>query len=221
MDISELEDVKDLHHAYLVVGGGSEDVLKLLKKRGVETAGNADVLSLSFSELLVDDVRDTVLPFASLAPVGGRKYVILSFSRANDQAQNALLKGAEEGIGKTVFFFCVDSQGHVLPTLKSRCIVVSAGSAKTDEKNEDAEAFAKAGFEKRLSSVEKMTGYISKTQDRAPVRAFVKGLMEHYHRAGAPARTLRELMDADRYLRMQGGSAKAVLSHLAVSLPKA
>lgn len=220
MEISELAEVKELHHAYLVVGGGADDVSKLLKKREIETAGNADVLSLIFSELLVDDVRDTVLPFASLKPIGERKYVILSFSRANDQAQNALLKAVEESIGRTVFFFCVESGGHVLPTLKSRCIVVSAGTAKKTEENEDAEAFAKAGYEKRLSTVEKMTGYISKTQDRAPAREFVRGLIAHYHKGGASAETLRDLMDADKYLRQQGGSAKAVLSHLAVTLPR-
>ncbi|MEK9177022.1 MAG: hypothetical protein AAB923_01880 [Patescibacteria group bacterium] len=225
MRISELNHTRVLHHAYLVAGGaerGKVETLALLEARGVQTKGNPDVLALSFSELLVDDVRDAILTFAALRPMGERKYVIISFSRANDSAQNALLKAVEESLGRTCFFFSVDAPGHVLPTLRSRCITVSLGEKAEEDpaSREEAEGFLKAGYAERLAVVEKMTGYISKTQDRTPVRAFVGGLLTVARDEKLSARVLRDILDATRYLRMQGSSAKAVLGHLAVSLPR-
>jgi DNA polymerase III delta prime subunit len=223
VNIAELSNVKELHHAYLVTGSaehGQKEVVALLEKRGVKTVGNPDVLSYSFSELLVDEVRDRLLPFAALKPLGERKYLIISYSRANDASQNALLKAVEESLGNTTFFFCVDSAGHMLPTLRSRCVEVSLGELAVDpEKNTDAQQFLKASFEKRLAVVEKMTTYISKTQDRAPARGFIRSLLEITH-GKASSSALRDLLSADRYMRMQGSSPKSVLSHLAVTLPR-
>lgn len=222
MDISELGNVKGLHHAYLVTGNaeaGAKEVLAMFSKRGVKTAGNPDVAVHSYSELLVDDVRDTLLSFASLKPLGERKYLIVSYSRANDASQNALLKAVEESLGNTTFFFCIDSAGHMLPTLRSRCVQVSLGEIKTEDSGE-AEAFLKSSYDKRLAAVEKMTTYISKTQDRAPARTFVRSLLTVMHERDASSSALRDLLDADRYLRMQGSSPKSVLSHLAVTLPR-
>jgi hypothetical protein len=223
MNVRELSGAVGLHHAYVVSGsleGGRESIMAMLETRGVKTHGNPDVLLLSFPELLVDNVRDTLLSFASLKPVGERKYLVVSFSRANEQSQNALLKAVEEGIGSTVFFFCVEPATRILPTLRSRCVVLSAGAAAAPAENEDAAVFFKESYEKRLARVEKMAGYISKTQDRAPVRSFVGGLLALAHERHAPARTLRDLLDADRYLRLQGSSPKSILGHLAVSLPR-
>lgn len=223
MKIEELKKIDHLHHAYIVSGSaehGVEEVLALLLGRGVKTKGNPDVLALSFPELLVDNVRDSLLPFASLKPLEEQKYLIVSFSRANDAAQNALLKAIEESLGHTIFFFCVDSAGHLLGTVRSRCITVESEKVKVESKNEEAEEFLKETYEKRLVRVDKMAAYVSKTQDRAPVRAFVKDLISLVHNSKADIRTLRDLLDADRYLRLQGSSVKAVLGHLAVSLPR-
>ncbi len=222
MELSKLAEIKELHHAYLVTGSAEnapKEVLSVLVKRGVQTVGNPDVSVHAYSELLVDDVRDTLLSFASLKPLGERKYLIVSYSRANDASQNALLKAVEESLGNTTFFFCVDSAGHMLPTLRSRCVQVSLGEVKTNDDG-DAEAFLKSSYEKRLASIEKMTAYISKTQDRAPARNFVRSLLSVMHERDASPSALRDLLDADRYLRMQGSSPKSVLSHLAVTLPR-
>ncbi|MBI3573514.1 hypothetical protein HY090_00500 [Candidatus Kaiserbacteria bacterium] len=216
MRVGELKKNETLHHGYIVSGSaehGAEEVLKMLEERKVATKGNPDLLTLSFSEMLVDDVRDKILSFAALKPLA-------SFSRANDAAQNALLKAVEESLGNTVFFFCVDSAGHLLPTLRSRCITLEAESYKQEAESQDAEEFLRETYEKRLARVEKMTGYISKTQDRAPARAFATALISLMHERAPGARTLRDLLDADRYLRLQGSSAKSILGHLAVSLPR-
>lgn len=221
MKLIELTTIKHLHHAYIVAGeGGAEALLRVLENRGVKTVGNPDLLSLSYSELLVDEVRDAILSFASLNPVGEEKHLVISFSRATDASQNALLKAVEESLGKTTFFFCVEHASRILPTLRSRCITLDGGGWRVEGGNEEAEEFLKETYAKRLARVEKMAGYISKTQDKLPVRAFAKELL-HVARAGKlPARALRDILDASGYLSMQGASAKAALSHLAVTLPR-
>jgi DNA polymerase III delta prime subunit len=223
MQVAGIAKNEQLHHAYIVAGsaeGGREEVLALLEKRGVNTVGNPDLLSLSFKELLVDDVRDTLLSFAALKPVGERKYLVVSFARANDAAQNALLKAVEESLGHTVFFFSTDSAGSLLPTLRSRAVLLTTERRASAEDAAEAKEFFKESYEKRLARVEKMTAYISKTQDRTPTREFVRSLLSLAEEKRAPARVLRDLLDADRYLSLQGSSPKSVLGHLAVSLPR-
>ncbi len=224
MKVSELA-TGNLHHAYLVVGGAEEglkEVHAVLEKRGVHIPGNLDVLSISVPELDIDTVREVLYPFISLTPLGEAKYLVLSFSRANHSSQNALLKVVEEGSGRTNFFLCVDAVGHVLPTLRSRTIVVNTDVehvTNTDEKKE-AEEFLAGSFADRLETVESFAKTISKTQDRAPVRAFVRELLIRAYAQAFPAPALKDLVQADQYLRLQGASPKAILGHLAVSLPK-
>ena len=221
MEVTELKE-KVLQHAYIVSGSaerGAEEVLKMLEKRGVETKGNADVFVRSYPELSVDEAR-SVSSFAELKALGERKYLVIAFSRATGEAQNALLKVLEEAPGSSVFFLCVDAAGHLLPTIRSRCVGIqlTADSLPLAE-NAEAEEFLKESYEKRLARVEKMVAYVSKTQDRASVREFVASLMREAHERGMAAAALRDLLDADRYLRLSGSSVKAILGHLAVSLP--
>jgi len=226
MKISELAHTKELHHAYLVVGNsgkGAAEVLAMLETRGIKTAGNPDILVLSFTELSVDNARE-IASYASLKPLKDSKYLVVTFSRATNEAQNALLKVVEEAPGGTIFFFSVDAIGHVLPTLQSRATAVSVSDANMISDDEDVakevRGFLSATFEERLKLVEKMALYITKTQDRAPVRAFVKEMLQQVHEKGASPQALRDLLDAQGYIRQQGSSVKAILGHLAVSIPR-
>lgn len=219
MNVSELVKADHLHHAYIVKGGTSDEVTAMLEKRGVDIKGNADVLTFRYAEMLVDDAR-SVASYAFLKSVGESKYFILSFDRANDAAQNALLKVVEEAPGKTVFFFCVQSEGGLLATLRSRCVSVR-GSAVVDESDtDDAKEFLELPYPERLVQVDKLVAASQKAQDRTGVRAFVRSLVTEAHAAKLAPNSLRALLNADRYLRLSGSSPKVVLSHLAVALPR-
>ncbi len=227
MKLSELAHIKNLHHAYLVTGNagkGAAEVLAMLETRGIKTAGNPDVLVLSFTDFSVDNARE-VSSYASLKSMGDSKYIVVAWSRATNEAQNALLKVIEDAPGNSIFFFSIDAIGHVLPTVRSRAIEVSVTEQGTDDASSgpqgpEAAEFLKAEFEERLKIVEKMAAYISKTQDRAPIRAFIKALLTAVHEKGASPQALRDLLDAERYVRSAGSSAKTILGHLAVSLPR-
>src|SRR6185295_6316049 len=111
MKVAELAKQKKLNHAYLVTGSyahAPHEVFKMLEERGVSTKGNMDILSLTFTDLSVDDAR-TISSYASLHAIGEHKYLVIAFSRANQEAQNALLKVVEEAPGNSIFFLCVDA----------------------------------------------------------------------------------------------------------------
>lgn len=222
MRISDLRQLEQLAHAYVVSGVLSESLRELkdvLQSRGVTCAGNPDVFEVSTSDFGVEDAR-SISELAVLKPFGDSKYFLISLSKASREAQNALLKVIEEAPGHSIFFFIVESAGHLLPTIRSRSIDVHGPSIAHTVDTEEADAFLKATFESRLSTVEKMTSYITKTQDRSVARGFVASLLVAAKTAGLPVSSVRDILDADQYLRTQGGSAKAVLSHLAVSLPR-
>lgn len=217
MQVDALAEVSVLHHAYLVVGeGGADAVAAALTRRGVSVTQNSDYLTLSFGDLSIDDVRDTILPRVFVKSLSSAKYLIIIFNRCGIEAQNALLKAVEEGAGNTHFFFCSHSSAHFIETLRSRCIEVTTGATP---ELEDARVFLALPHAARLKEVDVLIKELQKTDDREPVRAFVRALIRTAHTAAIDAPALRTLLEAEAHLRLTGGSPKLVLTHLAVSLP--
>lgn len=74
----------------------------------------------------VDEVRELVRR-AALAPVGRRWQVMVieDADRLTDPACNALLKSIEEPNSRTVWLLCAPTVEDVLPTIRSRCRLVT------------------------------------------------------------------------------------------------
>jgi DNA polymerase III subunit delta' len=94
----------------------------------VHTGTHADLLlvrpeGLSYG---VKQTRDLVLRAAG-APSGGRWQVVLfeDADRCTEQAANALLKAIEEPALRTVWLLCAPSAEDLVPTIRSRCRVVT------------------------------------------------------------------------------------------------
>src|SRR5579864_6926078 len=74
----------------------------------------------------VKQTRNLVLRAAG-APAGGRWQVVLfeDADRCTEQAANALLKAIEEPAPRTVWLLCAPSAEDLVPTIRSRCRLVS------------------------------------------------------------------------------------------------
>jgi DNA polymerase III subunit delta' len=74
----------------------------------------------------VRQTRELVLRAAG-APAGGRWQVVLfeDADRCTEQAANALLKAIEEPAPRTVWLLCAPSAEDLVPTIRSRCRVVT------------------------------------------------------------------------------------------------
>lgn len=219
MQLKDLVAVGSLHHAYLV-RGGEEAVRQLLLARGITVAGNPDVVQYTYTDLEVDGAR-SIGAFASIQPLGAHKFCTITFARATDAAQNALLKTLEEAPGSTVFFLCTPRPGALLPTLRSRCILVEAVDEMPTSESSEIREFLDAPYPERLKQVERMIAAAQKQDDRTELRQFVRDLTRFGSDHQFSAAALRTLLDADQMLQQSGASPKLILSHLAVVLPPA
>ena len=73
------------------------------------------------------DARPNIGEFLSLRPMEGGWRVVLvrDAERMTDEAQNALLKTLEEPGSETLLALSTAHQGNLLPTTRSRCVVVA------------------------------------------------------------------------------------------------
>jgi DNA polymerase-3 subunit delta' len=107
------------HSCHTVLAGTHADI----------TVVRTDRLSIG-----VDEVRDLVRRSA-LAPVGRRWQVMIveDADRLTEQAANALLKTIEEPTDRTVWMLCAPTVEDLLPTIRSRCRLVTLATPSVGE----------------------------------------------------------------------------------------
>jgi DNA polymerase-3 subunit delta' len=107
------------HSCHTVLAGSHADV----------TVVRTEKLSLG-----VDEVRDLVRRSA-LSPAGRRWQVTIveDADRLTDQAANALLKAIEEPTDRTVWMLCAPTVEDLLPTIRSRCRLVTLTTPSPEE----------------------------------------------------------------------------------------
>jgi len=212
-------------HAYLIrTNDGDFDTLlkNHIEEHVLGGQGSADMFAVRYESLSVDEAR-TLANYASLKPLGEKKYIIISVKQMTSEAQNALLKIVEDGAGHSVFFFVLAPGVPVLPTLLSRCVVLKSGTDEKSEQENIGKEFLSLSYKERLLVAEKF----GKDSDRHGARSLVRSLLSLAGNCGrrtsaisggGTARVLRDLLDADRYLQLSGSSPKAVIGHLALTL---
>ncbi|MZD07186.1 DNA polymerase III subunit delta' [Streptomyces sp. SID5785] len=96
---------------------------------------HADVTSVAAvgTQILAEDMRDTVRK-SYTSPAGGRWQVILveDAERLNEKSANAVLKAVEEPAPRTVWLLCAPSVEDVLPTIRSRCRLLTLSTPAVD-----------------------------------------------------------------------------------------
>ena len=102
----------------------------------VQAGTHADVTVVRTEKLSigVDEVRDLVRRSA-LSPVGRRWQIMIveDADRLTEQACNALLKAIEEPTERTVWMLCAPTVDDVLPTIRSRCRLVTLATPTADD----------------------------------------------------------------------------------------
>ena len=224
-----------LHHAYCIEGecDASFSALAgfLRESLGMETRGNPDVWQRRFDTFGIDESRDLIERQSRKAVSGGKTIFILGIHSITREAQNALLKVFEEPRGDTHFFLCIPNAEVLLPTLRSRMILLSPFSSSPREAilptlvaGAAPEAFLDASVAKRLALVKDL----SDAKDKSKAIGFLNMLEAAlYKRANLPAvisvhvAAFEEIIRAREYLRDTAPSVKMLLEHLALSLPVA
>ncbi len=113
------------HNTYLATGSPEAAVraiyAALEEVLSIPTKGNPDFWHGSYGQFGIDESRE-LKAMSSMKAFGERRAIIVETLVISTDAQQAILKLAEEMTGNTFFFLIVPSAEHILPTLRSRLI---------------------------------------------------------------------------------------------------
>ncbi len=111
----------------------------------VESGNHPDCIILDHEKeglISIQEVREGIVETALIRPYyGGRKiYIIPDAHMMNSNGQNALLKTIEEPPEYAVIILIAKSKELLLPTIRSRCVVLSFKAEPEYEPGDEAEA---------------------------------------------------------------------------------
>jgi DNA polymerase III delta prime subunit len=112
-------------------------------------------------------------PFQEEKQVG----IILQAEKLTTQAQNALLKTLEETTDTSIYILCVDNERNLLPTIKSRGIVIySSSQIEKTKVEEDLGDFLELDPLEQFNTIEKYS------KDKDSSLAFINTLEERFRK---------------------------------------
>lgn len=220
-----------LHHAH-VIEGIPETVVPLLVEAlrehlNIEAQGNPDVTVAYHDSFGIEEARTFKDVQTRAAFADGRKIFIVGADSFTIEAQNALLKTFEEPTIGTHFFIILPRAEMLIPTLRSRVLVISRNIAHKDDTAVLAQKFLDASLADRFAIVKKMA---EKKAGETIDRELFRTLLDHIERifytrtAGKRDETtthiFREIFQAKTYLADRGASPKMLLEHIAMVIPR-
>lgn len=219
-------------HAYVIEGERHAGIqaARTYAREALQLDGehHPDLLVFQYGLFSVDDARE-VARFASSSPIqGDKKVVVIAATRIFHEAQNALLKLFEEPPQGVVLVLVVPSLGQLLPTLRSRVLVLSSEGMSVNP----AEAFLALTAAEREKFITKILDRTKSDKDeekqaaRGELLSMVEGLVRLVYEANKKneSEKLRSLLtDLDTFLPIlheRSAPLKLICEHLLLVLPK-
>jgi len=222
------------HHAYAFEGEKSgivPDLFKFLEKDfGVEVRNNPDFSYQEFETFTIDDGR-TLQERHSRRAISGKKIFIISTRFVTTEAQNSLLKLFEEPTENTHFFLIMPNTQVLIPTLRSRLVVVDNFELKKSETKNETKAlvqkFISANAAERLLLIGPIVGekdkgkaidFVTALEKILAPRLNVGGKNVEKNKLADDAGVLTEILMVKKYLHDRAPSVKLLLEHLCLSV---
>ncbi len=216
-----------LHHAYFVEGGDFEYITKELKKINFSVRANPDFWRMETDNFSIDDAR-IMKDLQSQRPIAGdRRVFVVETSAITVEAQNALLKVFEEPSAGALFIIAAPRASVLLPTLRSRMVVVPVREKTTAAGLLDIKKFLSSAPAKRIEMLkpilESKDQEGNKRADKAAAAAFLNALREEcrwseFSRDEYAA--LEAIDSALLYIFDRSSSVKLLLENVALSIPE-
>lgn len=217
------------HHAYFVEGGGEairqqlEDFLAT--EFGIHKDHNPDFHEYDLPTLYIADAHTIRLEESRRALTPDTKKVFfITTNHIPHDAGNALLKMLEEPTPDALFFFFASSREILLPTLRSRFVILGERQAvMTEEGKEVCQKFLESSKKDRLDMFQEMI----KEKDKAHAMKFL-GELEQYlyervslEKAGTDTLVFfDDIRHARNYLRDTAASVKLIMEQIALLAPE-
>ena len=159
-------------HAFILIGNNSEEL-------SAETRELAKKLKARILEFPLKKIEDTrsLNNLIRLSLTEPTMIVSENIHEATTEALNAFLKNIEEPQENLYFALTAPSVRKVLPTIVSRCQVISLSSKKLVTESEKINQFLEAKTGQRLA-------FFDKIRDRKEAIDLVEELIFHLHKKG-------------------------------------
>ena len=125
-------------HAYLIIAKTEKTFDEAVSK----LAGNLKAKIVVFSVQKIDEARN-LIAFLNFTVPEKTLIVIKNFQNATEECSNALLKSIEEPQENIIFAIQTTNENTVLPTIRSRCRLISTKPENYLSENQDIEDFLK------------------------------------------------------------------------------
>jgi len=211
-----------LHHAYFIEGAKADvvaDIEVFLKEAfGIVRQGHPDVHYAEYESFSIDEGR-ALQEMQLLRPItGDKKIFIITLDSITSEAQNSLLKVFEEPTPGAHFFVISSSARILLPTLRSRMVVITHSSANAVSHDTDAKKFVTMSPKARLEYV----AQIIEEKNKARAEAFLQAIIEQLagaglsHHSKKQADSIKEILTLITYLKDRAPSLKLILERVAL-----
>ena len=209
------------HHAYALIGAKVDHFLATLKKKhGVETQANPDFFHEKYESLGIDESRRIKELHSSKSFVTGSKRIfVIETSAITHEAQNSLLKIFEEPHEHTHFFILIPSASFLLPTLRSRLLIIEERKEK-QQGIAEAKLFLKLSVKDRLAFVDDLAKKISDEElQKSDAVSFLSALETVLVENGIDKnqKNLKAILKARDYMSDRSPSIKQLLEFVALS----
>jgi len=209
-------DKDSLHHAYFIEGDRQAvlaDIEVFLSEAfGIVRQGHPDVHYAEHESFGIDEGRALQNMQMMKPVVGDRKIFIVAANSITSEAQNSLLKVFEEPT-PGAHFFVISSSGRILlPTLRSRMVVITHDSARKKNRVNDVKNFIAMSPKARLAFVAPLI----EEKDRSAAEEFLQSLIAELDRSRSKGKVIKEIISLVRYLKDRSPSLKLILERVAL-----
>ncbi|MEK7607868.1 MAG: hypothetical protein AAB484_03040 [Patescibacteria group bacterium] len=209
---------ESLHHAYFIEGH-KQSVLAEIENFlhsafNITRQGHPDVHYSQHQSFGIDDGRE-LQNMQSMKPVlGDKKIFIIALASITSEAQNSLLKVFEEPTAGTHFFIISSSARILLPTLRSRLVIIYHTSAVNISFKNEVAQFVAMSPRDRLIDVAKMI----EEKDKTGAEVFLNALVALLHENKLKEKTdvIKEILSLSKYLKNRSPSLKLILERVAL-----
>lgn len=215
-----------LHHAYGIIGNKDEVIQELetffKKELKFDIVGNPDFWYGEYDSMDIEDARNLKEMHQNKPTAGERKIFVISANFVGEKAQNAMLKLFEEPAGNTHFFLVLPSVNNILPTLKSRMIIITSEGVGSSLIN--AKTFLKSSAGTRMEEIKNLMKSITDEEEsKIEVTKFINALevelKKQINLSADSVKLFEEIEKVRQYASEQSPSLKMLLEHLALILP--
>lgn len=156
-------------HAYIIVARNKNKA----QEKIIEIINAGDYKRIDFNLQKIEDTRD-LKKLTKFSFSDKTAFVIDDIDKATNESLNAFLKNLEEPGKNVIYLLTASNIANVLPTIVSRCEVITLGNEENTEFSKEIVNFENLSLDEKFE-------FVSKIKDRNEAISFIENLIYFNH----------------------------------------